>query len=71
MTPSLDLAITTAAARALTGRATVLRERARDGTALSEKGNSVIRSPEAALAERMASGLEEIAAEVKAMEGMI
>lgn len=71
MSIPLDLAITTAAARALTRRATVLRERARDGTALSEKGNAVIRSPEAALAERMAAGLDEIAAEVKAMEGML
>lgn len=71
MTPSLDLAITNAAARALTRRATALREQARQGTALSAKGNSVIRSPEAALAERMAAGLDEIAAEVRAMEGML
>jgi hypothetical protein len=64
LTP-LESAITLAAASALRRRAALMRSRAAAGSAtVKDHPGVVIRSPEAALAERMAAEYEAIAGEI-------
>jgi hypothetical protein len=60
----IDGAFCEGAVRALRKRSAALRERARQGTALVEGSWVDVRSPEAALALRIADDLESVAAEI-------